>query len=129
MRGELVAAVGDRDDQARVLGFLLNLATQADNLHVDAAVKGLGITAGQQLQQLVARQYPSRPLHKDAQQAELAMRQLHLLARCIQQAVAAEVQEVSAKLQHGFGGFRFERPKISASATRASSPSSSRDIQ
>ena len=43
LRGELVAAVRDRDDQAWALGVRLDLATQADDLHVDAAVKSLGV--------------------------------------------------------------------------------------
>ena len=43
-RGKLVAAVRHSDYQGRALGIRLDLAAQADDLHVDAAVVGLGVT-------------------------------------------------------------------------------------
>ena len=69
----------------------LDLPAQTDDLHIDAAVVGLGVAPGQKLQQLIAGQHPSRPLHEGAQQAELAMRERNLLAHLIHQDVAAEV--------------------------------------
>ena len=101
-RGKLVAAVRHSDDQGRALGIRLDLAAQPDDLHVDAAVVGLGVTPRQKLQQLVAGQHPSGPPHEHAQQAELTVRERNLPTCPVRQAVAGEIQAILAKLEHWF---------------------------
>ena len=116
-RGKLVAAVRHSDYQGRALGIRLDLAAQADDLHVDAAVVGLGVTPRQKLQQLVAGQHPSGPPHEHAEQAELTVRERNLPTCPVRQAVAGEIQAILAELEHccrvlrhGFGCQRLGHP-------------------
>ena len=78
--GELVAAAGRRDDEARAFRVGLDLAAQAHDLHVDASVVGFSVSPGDKLEQLIARQCPSRALGESPQEAELGARERNLPA-------------------------------------------------
>ena len=104
--GELISAARHGDDEAWALYVQLDLAAQSQDLHVDAAVVGLAVAPGRELQELVARQHASGLLGKGSQEAELARRKRNLPTRSIGEAVAGEVEAVTPELQHPLRSFR-----------------------
>ena len=98
--GKLVAAASNRDDQAWMFGVRLDLAPQAGDLHVDAAVEAVGVAPGQHLQQPLTRQHPAGALRQGQQQRELARRQRDIGARRIGQTVPGDVEAVAGEVQH-----------------------------
>src|SRR6185503_8543160 len=72
------AALGD--DEARVRGVGLDLAPQAQDLHVDRAVVDLGVVQARKVEKLFAREDALRRRKESGEQAELALGELDGLA-------------------------------------------------
>jgi hypothetical protein len=69
---EPIALAGHGDDEARRFGVRFDLAPQANNERVDAAVKQFERPVGDGLQDGVSTQDPARPADEEAQKSEFA---------------------------------------------------------
>ena len=83
------------------------LRRRRDNVHVDAAVVRLGVAAGDELQELIARQDPPCALGEGPQQTELARRERDMLARRIGEGVAGEVETIAGEFKRWHHSFPF----------------------
>src|SRR3569623_3470063 len=79
-RIEQVALAAHRADVDGLRGIGLDLAAQAGDASIDAAVERIALVAYQHVDQGIARQPPQRMLDEAAQEREFGGRQFHLAA-------------------------------------------------
>jgi hypothetical protein len=106
---ELVAATGNRNDQARPFRIKLDLPAQTHDQHIDTTVVRLGIASGRYLQKLIPGQHPPGSLREFPQEFEFAACETNLPPSLVREAMARKVQAVIGKVQHRSGLFRFGR--------------------
>src|SRR5262245_57883505 len=80
------------EDESRRLRVRLDLAPQAGDEHIDAAVIGFRATPGNGVTELVARQYPARTVDEGGQQRGLGAGQPHFPAAAIDKSMAGQVE-------------------------------------
>src|SRR5262249_24843931 len=100
------AALGDDEAGMRRVG--LDLAPQAQDLHVDGAVVDLGVVQAREVQELLAREDALRRREERGEQAKLALGELDRLAFRASQLAQADVQLPAAEavgphLRNGIG--------------------------
>jgi hypothetical protein len=66
------------DDYPRLLGVGLDLSAETANVHIDRAVEGLSLTAGDSIQESFSVHYPTRAARECQQQIKLPPPQLDL---------------------------------------------------
>src|SRR5581483_1769611 len=79
-------------DVARVARIALDLASQAQDLHVDRAVEHLVVVQAREVEQLVARENPVRRAEQHDEQAEFAVGERHGLPVRTAEAPKVEVE-------------------------------------
>jgi len=100
-RGEHVAAGAHRLDHGGVLRIGFDLAPDAADQHVDAALERAGVAALGEIEQAVARQHAARPFAEGAQQVELGAGHRHPRAGRIAQLAQAKIDPPAQKGEGG----------------------------
>src|SRR5215472_7115743 len=97
--GEFIAQAGDREDQARRLRVSLDLAPQAADQHVDAAVEGRRLPPGNRVQQMVPAEHPARCAQEGQQQGKLRPPERHFPPLRVGQRVSGAIEHEIRKSQ------------------------------
>src|SRR5262245_35988280 len=89
---EFISDAWHGEDESRRVRVRLDLAPQAGDEHIAAAVIGFRPTAGDGATELVARQYPARTVYEGGEQRGLGAGQPYFPAAAIDKSMAGQVE-------------------------------------